>query len=124
LVAWSSSLERFGAAQLNERYRKRFGVEMDEDAWAGWLAIKVLLDAVLRKGTADPCTLERALIAGERFDGHKGVPLFFDPLSRELVQPLFALRTSGEAEPVDVRRASDHAAPIRGGAAPCASPCT
>jgi hypothetical protein len=103
LVAWSSSLERFGAAQLNERYRKRFRLEMDEYAWAGWMSIKILLDAVLKEGTADRCTLEKFLITGARFDGHKGVPLFFDPQSRELVQPLFAPRASGEPEAVEVQ---------------------
>jgi hypothetical protein len=100
-VAWHPSLERFGAAQLNERYRKRFGKDMNDHAWAGWLSIKVLLDAALRTGTSDPCVLERFFLsANGRFDGHKGVPLFFDPQTRELVQPLYAPRLSGEPEMV------------------------
>ena len=103
LVAWHPALERFGAAQLNERYRKRFGSDMDERAWAGWLSIKVLLDAALRTGTSDRCALERFLLsAAGRFDGHKGVPLFFDPQTRELVQPLYAPRASGEPEVVSM----------------------
>lgn len=102
-VAWHPSLERFGAAQLNERYHKRFGTDMDERAWAGWLSIKVLLDAALRTGTSDPCALERFFLsANGRFDGHKGVPLFFDPQSRELVQPLYAPRLSREQEMVSI----------------------
>jgi len=122
LLAWSSSLERFGAAQLNQRYQKRFGLAMDEYAWAGWMSIKVLLDAVLKKGTADPCALEAFLLTGARFDGHKGVPLFFDPETRYLVQPLFAPSTSGEPESVDVYGAST-AQRRRSGASSCRSVC-
>jgi hypothetical protein len=104
VVAWHPALERFGAAQLNERYRKRFGTDMDERAWAGWLSIKVLLDAALQTATSDRCTLERFFLsAAGRFDGHKGVPLFFDPQTRELVQPLYTARQSGEPEMVSMR---------------------
>lgn len=124
LVAWSSSLERFGAAQLNERYEKRFGVEMDEHAWAGWMSVKILLEAVLKRGSTDPCKLERFLLIEARFDGHKGVPLFFDPPTRELVQPLFAPRATGEAETLQIGRSSHPAPQLRGtGASPCPVAC-
>ena len=110
LVAWDPALERFGAAQLNERYRNRFGSEMDENAWAGWMSIKIVVDAALRKGTKDPCALEQFLLGTDaRFDGHKGVPLFFDPRTRELVQPLFAHRAAGEPEAVEIGLAPDTA---------------
>jgi hypothetical protein len=102
LVAWHPALERFGAAQLNERYRKRFGTDMDERAWAGWMSIKVLLDAALRTGTSDRCTLELFFLGAGRFDGHKGVPLFFDSQTRELVQPLYAPQVSGEPAMVSI----------------------
>jgi hypothetical protein len=125
LLAWDPALERFGAAQLNERYRNRFGSEMDEHAWAGWMSIKILVDAALRKGTKDPCTLERFLLGTDaRFDGHKGVPLFFDPRTRELVQPLFAHRAAGEPEAVEIGLAPE--TPIeqhRTQASPCSVTC-
>jgi hypothetical protein len=103
VLAWHPALERFGAAQLNDRYRKRFGAAMDERAWAGWMSIKILLDAALKTGTSDRCALERFLVGAQgRFDGHKGVPLYFDPATRELVQPRYTPRASGEPEMVDV----------------------
>ena len=95
-LAWHASLVRYGAGQLNERYRRRFGVGMDESAWAGWIAVKILTDAVLKTGSSDPRALELFLLDGASFDGHKGVPLFFDPRKRELVQPLFS--PSGESD--------------------------
>jgi hypothetical protein len=96
VLAWHPSLVRYGAGQLNERYRRRFGAEMDEPAWAAWIAVKILVDAVLKTGSNDPRALELFLLDGARFDGHKGVPLFFDRRKRELVQPLYSL--SGESE--------------------------
>lgn len=35
-VDWHPDLYRYGAEQLNERFRRRFGRPMDEDAWHGW----------------------------------------------------------------------------------------
>ena len=125
VVAWHPALERFGAAQLNERYRKRFGTNMDERAWASWLSIKVLLDAALRTGTSDHCTLERFFLSATgRFDGHKGVPLFFDPQTRELVQPLYAPRPSGELEMVSIPPSNDATSRVPGmGGTRCAPTC-
>jgi hypothetical protein len=104
VVAWHPRLVRFGAAQLNDRYRKRFGREMDERAWAGWMSIKILLDAALKTGTSNQCALQHFLLGAEaRFDGHKGVPLFFDPATRGLVQPGYTPQASGEPAAVDVQ---------------------
>ena len=103
VIAWDSSLQRFGAAQLNERYRRRFGVAMDEHAWAGWMSTKLVLDAAMKIKSSEPCALQRFLVTdAARFDGHKGVSLFFDPQTHELVQPLYVRRKVGEAETVDV----------------------
>ena len=123
LTAWSPSLERFGAAQLNERYQKRFGTPMTEQAWAGWMSVKIFVDAVLKKGTTDPCVIERYLLTDARFDGHKGVPLFFDPRTHELVQPLFEARPSGEPEAVGSRALSGEPDQTRGSDAPCGAGC-
>jgi hypothetical protein len=80
VVAWHPSLRRFGAGELNERFTKRTGTAMDEDAWLGWVAVKLAFESMLR-GRAP----------GEsRIDGHKGVLLRFDE-SRSLQQPLYVV---------------------------------
>ncbi len=91
LRTWHPSLERYGAGELNERYRRRFNAEMDDRAWTAWMAVKILVDAALRTGNSDSRALEKYLLQSGRFDGHKGVPLFFDAATRELVQPLVAI---------------------------------
>lgn len=89
-VLWHPSLERFGAAQLNDRYRARFGGEMDGPAWAGWMAVKLLWEASLRARTVEPAALRAHLERpGTQWDGHKGWPLSFRRWDRQLRQPLY-----------------------------------
>ncbi len=92
VVLWHHTLRRFGAEQLNGRFRRRFGREMDSPAWAAWAAIKILTEAALRGRSVEPTGLaayvrERAA----RFDGHKGEPLAFDRRTGELRQPLYVV---------------------------------
>ncbi|MEW5929884.1 MAG: ABC transporter substrate-binding protein [Gemmatimonadota bacterium] len=93
---WHPSLERFGAAQLNDRFRARFAAEMDGPAWAGWMAVKALWEASLRARAVEPAAL-RAHLEREttRFDGHKGWPLSFRPGDRQLRQPLYLVAGTG-----------------------------
>ena len=79
-VLWRPDLERYGAAQLNQRFRARFGYGMDENAWAGWFAIKLAVEAMLRSRQRDPVALAHWLGESDArpvFDGHKGSGLSF-----------------------------------------------
>jgi ABC-type branched-subunit amino acid transport system substrate-binding protein len=91
------SLERFGAGQLNDRFRARWGgAGMDGAAWAGWMAAKVLWEASLRARSTEPAALRAHLEApSTQFDGHKGWPLGFRPWDHQLRQPLYLLAEGG-----------------------------
>lgn len=79
-LAWHPTLTRYGAGELNERFRTRTGKPMDEAAWFGWIAVKIALETSLRKNA----------LAAARVDGHKGVVLRFNQ-ARELEQPLYVV---------------------------------
>lgn len=101
LELWHWSLERFGAEQLNERYRRRFGARMDSAAWTGWFALKVALDAALHAHAVTGVALLRQLAdPRSQYDGQKGRPLRFAPDSHRLVQPLYRVAGLGDAEHV------------------------
>ena len=92
-VVWHASLFRYGASQLNDRFRAA-GVEPTAGAWAGWFGVKALWESQLRD-----TPLTKML-----FDGHKGRPLTFDPASRALLQPLYQIdgaRVTNEWSPPD-----------------------
>jgi len=91
--AWDGSLQRYGAGQLNERFERRYGRPMSGAAWAGWVAVKALTEAVLRATATAPEPVADALRA-LRLDGHKGRALHFDE-SQRLVHPYYAVVTCG-----------------------------
>ncbi|HET9002929.1 MAG TPA: hypothetical protein VFN39_02905 [Gemmatimonadaceae bacterium] len=98
---WHWSLERFGGEQLNERYRRRFGERMDSPAWAGWLALKIALDAALHAQKTDGGSLLRQLADPRaQYDGQKGRPLRFAADTHRLVQPVYRVTGRGDDERV------------------------
>jgi hypothetical protein len=118
VVLWSPLLERFGASQLNARYRAMFGTGMDGGGWAGWAAVKIATEAALRARSTVPARLLAYLEApATQFDGHKGWPLTFRRADHQLRQPLYIVATSSKAarEPgpnsiqdvPDIRQVSD-----------------
>lgn len=101
LALWHSSLERFGAEQLNERFRRRFNAAMDSEAWVGWFAMKVALDLALHAHSATSTALLHQLADPHAtFDGQKGRPLRFDATTHRLIQPLYRIVGSGDSERV------------------------
>ena len=92
-VDWHPDLERFGAEQLNERFHRRFGQSMDEDAWHGWIAVKIAAELALR---ASPGTGLLDLLPHAAFDGHKGTQLRFDLENHYLIQPVYEVDGKGK----------------------------
>lgn len=82
---WHSGLMKFGAEELNVRFRRRFGQAMDERAWHGWIAVKCAVEIALRYPGGSP----KEKVGELRLDGHKGMMLRFDPQDRHLVQPVY-----------------------------------
>jgi ABC-type branched-subunit amino acid transport system substrate-binding protein len=98
VASWHDSLGKFGAAQLNDRYRARWNTGMTSAAWAGWMAVKSLFETAVRRGgdpaaAASPLTLD-----GMKFDGHKGRSLFFAASDHRLRHPLYITEYVGGKE--------------------------
>ncbi|HEX6576201.1 MAG TPA: hypothetical protein VF042_14635 [Gemmatimonadaceae bacterium] len=88
IALWSPKLEKYGAAQLNDRFREFAKTPMNSAAWAGWFAVKVIWESFLRSKT--DITM---IMATSQFDGHKGAPLSFRKWDGQLRQPLYAVGT-------------------------------
>jgi ABC-type branched-subunit amino acid transport system substrate-binding protein len=101
VVLWNERLERFGASQLNDRYRAVAHAGMDGSAWAGWAAIKIASEAALRAGSADASRIRAYLEAATtQFDGHKGWPLSFRATDHQLRQPLYIVGAASPSAPI------------------------
>jgi hypothetical protein len=108
---WSPTLTRFGADTLNKRFRSRGGNRMDSSAWAAWFAVKCAWEAMLQSKATTPAELI-AQLEKSRFDGHKGVALYFDA-HHELVQPLYAVQDGEVREEMAPMAGSTSAAQCR-----------
>jgi ABC-type branched-subunit amino acid transport system substrate-binding protein len=101
ILLWHPALTRYGASQLNDRYRARFGEAMTGAAWAAWFAFKVAWETGLRTSGAGAAAIARSLSQeNTEFDGHKGAPLSFRIWDHQLRQPMYAVSTMGGKESV------------------------
>lgn len=97
--AWHPAFRKFSATELNSRFRERHGRPMDDDAWAAWAAVKMVAEAVVRSGSAQPRRVLDYLRREMAFDGVKGIPLSFrsDGQLRQPVLIVVGDRPVGEA---------------------------
>lgn len=93
-TAWHGRAVKFAARDLNNRYHDRFGVDMDELAWAGWFAARAVGDTLMREPGADAASLLRLLKQADGLDGQKGDPHSFRA-SGQLRQPLVLVDADG-----------------------------
>lgn len=76
-AAWHEDFVKFAARDLNKRYRKTFDKGMDEYAWAGWAAVRMVADTVAREAITNPVEMLYYLKTNLSFDGQKGLNMNF-----------------------------------------------
>lgn len=74
---WHEDFKKFAAGQLNSRFKKAYGVVMDDDAWSAWAAVKLLSDTVARTQSIDGAVTLNYLKNDITFDGQKGASATF-----------------------------------------------
>ncbi len=88
--AWNWTWERNGGPQVNSAFRRiSRGRKMQDTDWAGWMAVKMIAEATLRKGAADFAQQRDFIVNEGRFDGAKGAALSVRPWDRQLRQQIF-----------------------------------
>ncbi|MCG8324377.1 MAG: hypothetical protein MI673_02590 [Thiotrichales bacterium] len=88
--AWHYDFKKFAARDLNKRFKKARGIQMDDHAWAGWAAVKMLTDTVAREKITAPEKLLAYLKTELAFDGQKGIRMTFRPTG-QLRQPVLLI---------------------------------
>jgi ABC-type branched-subunit amino acid transport system substrate-binding protein len=94
-LAWHPEFVKYAGRDLNKRYTEQFSVEMDSAAWAGWAATRIVAEAAVRTGSADPAAIDALLQDGLVFDGQKGLNQTFRN-NGQLRQPLLLVDADGE----------------------------
>jgi hypothetical protein len=109
-LGWHHDFVKYAARDLNKRFTGASGRPMDERAWAGWAAVRMLADVVIRSGSADPARITDYLKTRLAFDGQKGLDMTFR-VTGQLRQPLLLAEDgelAGEAPVRGVVAANDY----------------
>ncbi len=75
--AWNVDFVKFAARDLNKRFKKAQKSEMNDEAWAGWAAIKMVSDTVARENLTNAGDMLEFLKTNLSFDGQKGINMDF-----------------------------------------------
>jgi len=103
---WHPDFVKFAARDLNKRFLKAHNTPMDDNAWAGWAAIKMASDTIARENITTPAALLEFLKTGLVFDGQMGVELNFRPTG-QLRQPMLLVDDGKIAGEAPVRGVAD-----------------
>ena len=93
--AWHPDFKKFAARDLNKRFKKAHDAKMDDYAWAGWAAVKIISDTVARENITQPSPLLRYLKTDLSFDGQKGIDMNFRKTG-QLRQPILLINDANK----------------------------
>ncbi len=87
--AWHWTFERYGAPQLNQRFRRLAGRDMTSEDWATWVAVRAVIEGVQRVAVADPSAVAEFVRSdGLSLDLYTGAPGSFRVWDGQLRQPM------------------------------------
>lgn len=96
---WEATLDAYGAREFNERFEARFGIPMDESAWAAYQAIRILYDSAVAARSTDGSEVASYLASPSAvFDVWKGIGVSFRPWDQQLRQSLYLVQLAGMGE--------------------------
>lgn len=88
-VAWHWTWERNGAPQVNSRFQKLTGGRrMGGEDWAAWIAVKMVVKAAQGSRSVDFKDQRDFILAGNVFDGAKGLALSVRPWDHQVRQAI------------------------------------
>ena len=103
-AGWHWAWERHGAPQLEKRFHKKAGRPMRDFDWAAWMAVKAVVEAVLRTRGAEFAVVRDYLLGEEIvLDGFKGNRSNFRPWNRQMRQPLLLVTHNWVVERAPLR---------------------
>ena len=87
--SWHWALEQDGATQVSSRFDKMTGRKIQPADWDVWIAVKSLLDGVIKAAAPDPASVRAYLTSAKmKLDGSKGVTLNYRAWDGQLRQPI------------------------------------
>ena len=92
-TSWHPTLEVWGAAQAQNRFRRTSNRLMRPVDYQVWMAVRAIGDTVTRTGETAPAAVKRAMLdASFGLPAYKGVPLSFRTWDQQLRQPILIVQ--------------------------------
>lgn len=102
--AWHWAWERYGAPQLNKRFEDYAGRDMTSTDWPAWMAVKAIVESVLRTRSTEFQPVRDYLLGDEIvLDGFKGNRLNFRPWNHQLRQPILLVTDNWVVDRAPIR---------------------
>lgn len=76
-AGWHGDFKKYAASQVNKRFKKAHDKVMDDEAYAGWMAMKIIADAVARTHSNESGKLIAFMKKDLVMDGAKGLKMTF-----------------------------------------------
>lgn len=94
---WEAKIDAYGAREINQRFRDRWGMPMDGPAWAAYQSVKMLYEsAAFGGGTETDNILGYLENPATNFDVWKGIGVSFRPWDHQLRQSLYLVKINPE----------------------------
>ena len=92
-ATWHPTLETWGAAQAQNRFRRQAGRLMRPLDYQAWIGVRSVGEAVTQKKTADAAVIVPTLTdPGFNIPAYKGVSLSYRPWDHQLRQPILVVQ--------------------------------
>jgi branched-chain amino acid transport system substrate-binding protein len=102
-LIWWGDLDNAWTKNFVSKYRAKYGLPPENQAWGDYTSLKVLAEAIKMAGTTDSKKVVEAL-EKVKFDGGKGRELYYRTWDHQLIQPMYVvdIKKTGNKDKWDV----------------------
>ena len=102
-VIWWGDLDNAWTKNFSTKYRQKYGLPPENQAWGDYTSIKALAQAIQMAGTTDSKKVVEAM-EKIKFDAGKGRELYYRPYDHQLIQPMYvvSIKKTGNRDKWDI----------------------
>ncbi len=102
-LIWWGDLDNAWTKNFSSKYRQKYGLPPENQAWGDYTSLKALAEAIKMAGTTDSKKVAEAL-EKIKFDGGKGRELYYRTYDHQLIQPMYvvSIKKTGNRDKWDI----------------------
>jgi branched-chain amino acid transport system substrate-binding protein len=102
-LIWWGDLDNPWTKNFTSKYRQKYGMPPENQAWGDYTSINALAQAIKMAGSTDTKKVIEAM-EKIKFDGGKGRELYYRPYDHQLIQPMYVvdIKKTGNKDKYDI----------------------